>query len=77
MSRFNKLLQRIMALSRDLRFDEVRKVLEAYGYVMYSSGGSHRKFRKPGRDTITIPEESPVKQAYVVDVRDAIEREGF
>lgn len=34
MSKWDKLLTRISALSKDLRFDELRKVLESYGYVM-------------------------------------------
>ncbi len=34
MSKWDKLLTRICALSKDLRFDELRKVLESYGYVM-------------------------------------------
>ena len=32
MSKWDKLLTRICALSKDLRFDELRKVLESYGY---------------------------------------------
>ena len=34
MSKWDKLLMRICILSRDLRFDELRKVLESYGYKM-------------------------------------------
>ena len=34
MSKWDKLLARICGLSRDLRFDELRKVLESYGYEM-------------------------------------------
>lgn len=41
MSKWDKLLTRICALSKDLRFDELRKVLESYGYVMNApKGGS-------------------------------------
>ena len=36
MSRFMKLLMRIKAMSKDMRFEEVRKVLETYGYKMSS-----------------------------------------
>ena len=44
-------------MSRDLRFDELRKVLESYGYEMRqpSGGCSHCTFRKPGCAPITIP----------------------
>ena len=41
MSKWDKLLARICGLSRDLRFAELRKVLESYGYEMRQpSGGS-------------------------------------
>lgn len=48
MSKWDKLLKRIYALSKDMRFDELRKVLESYGYVMNApkSGSSHYTFRK-------------------------------
>ena len=36
MSKFDKLLERITSLSKDMRFDELRKVLESYGYTMHS-----------------------------------------
>ena len=34
MSQWDKLIMRINRLSKDLRFDELRKVLESYGYEM-------------------------------------------
>ena len=34
MSKWDKLLARICALSKDIRFGELRKVLESYGYEM-------------------------------------------
>lgn len=43
MSKWDKLITRICNLSKDLRFDELRKVLESYGYEMNvpRSGSSH------------------------------------
>ena len=35
MSKWEKLIQRILSLSKDLRFDELRKVLESCGYQMF------------------------------------------
>ena len=48
MSKWDKLLLRISTLSKDLRFDELRRVLESYGYTMHApkSGSSHYTFRK-------------------------------
>ena len=77
MSKWDKLLQRIRSLSNDLRFEEVRKILEAYGYTMKGSSGgsSHFTFRKPGCAPITIPKHEPIKKIYVEMVRDIVESE--
>lgn len=75
MSKFDKLLERITSLSKDMRFDELRKVLESYGYTMHSpkGGSSHYTFRKPGKMPITIPKHEPVKKVYVQMVKEVIE----
>ena len=76
-SSWDKLLERILSLDKNLRFDELRKVLEEYGYTMNAprSGSSHCTFRKPGRSPITIPKHEPIKRVYVSMVRDAVESE--
>ena len=38
MSQWDKLLLRVCSLSKDLRFNELRKVLERYGYKMDAPG---------------------------------------
>ena len=78
MSRWDKLIAEICALSKELRFAELRKVLESYGYTMQQphSGSSHCTFRKPGCSPITIPTHEPIKVAYVRMVKDVIESEG-
>lgn len=75
MSRFDKLLERIKSLSKDMRFEELRKVLESYGYTMNApkGGSSHYTFRKPGKMPITIPKHEPIKKVYVQIVKDVIE----
>lgn len=77
MSKWDKLLKRIYSLSKDLRFDELRKILESYGYRMSSPGGgsSHYTFRKAGCPPITIPKNEPIKKIYVELVRQVIESE--
>lgn len=74
MSKWNKLISEIKNLSKDLRFNEIKKILESYGYRMDSpsGGSSHRIFRKQGSRSLTIPENNPVKVAYVKMVRDII-----
>lgn len=77
MSQWDKLLTRIHSLSRDLRFDEFRKVLESYGYEMHAprGGSSHYTFRKPGCQPITIPKHEPIKKVYVELMRQVVESE--
>lgn len=77
MSKWDKLLARIYNLSKSLRFDELRKVLESYGYEMNSprGGSSHYTFRKAGCMPITIPKHEPVKRIYVEMVRQIVESE--
>ena len=77
MSKWDKLLERILGLANDLRFDELRKVLESYGYEMRGAGAgsSHFTFRKAGCAPITIPKHEPIKVTYVKMVRDVVESE--
>ena len=77
MSKWEKLLQKILALSKELRFEELRKVLESYGYIMQAprGGSSHYTFRKPGYTKITIPKHNPIKRVYVEMVKDVVENE--
>ena len=77
MSKWEKLIQRILSLSKDLRFDELRKVLESCGYQMFAprSGSSHYTFRKAGCMPITIPKHEPIKKVYVEMVRQIVESE--
>lgn len=77
MSKWDKLLARICRLSNDLRFDELRKVLESYGYTMDAprSGSSHYTFRKPGSQPITVPKHEPIKKVYVEMVKNIVESE--
>lgn len=79
MSKWDKLLSRILSLSKDVRFDELRKVLESYGYVMTApkGGSSHYTFRKQGRNPITIPKHEPIKKVYVEMVREIVEEESL
>lgn len=79
MSKWDKLIMRIRNLSKDLRFDELRKVLESYGYKMNTprGGSSHYSFRKPGCRPITIPKHEPIKKVYVEMVKQVVESEAM
>jgi len=77
MSQWDKLLDRVRRLSLDLRFEELKKILESYGYVMNApkGGSSHYTFRKTGYSPITLPKHKPIKKVYIEMVRDVVERE--
>lgn len=77
MSKWEKLLKRVCSLSTDVRFEELRKILEEYGYKMTapSSGSSHFTFRKDGCPSITIPKHTPIKKVYIRMVKAIIENE--
>ena len=77
MSKWDKLISRIMSLDNDMRFEELRRVLESYGYTMRTpgSGSSHCTFRKEGKNPITIPKHEPIKKIYVEMVRLVVEGE--
>lgn len=71
------MLARVRTLSKDMRFEKLRRVLEMYGYMMYApkSGSSHYTFRKPGCQPITIPKHTPINKVYVEMVKQVVESE--
>ena len=77
MSKWEKLLNKIASLSKDVRFAELKRILENYGYEgkKPGNGSSHWTFRKQGKPPITIPENEPIKLTYVRMVKDIIESE--
>ena len=77
MSKWDKLIMQICNLSKDIRFDELRKVLESYGDEMNAprSGSSHYTFRKCGCMPVTITKHEPIKKVYVEMVRQIVESE--
>ena len=77
MSRWEKLIAKILSLDKDMRFDELCRVLESYGYTMTmpKGGSSHCIFRKPNCNPITIPKHEPIKVVYVKMVKNIVESE--
>ena len=77
MSKWDKLLARLNSLSADMRFEELCKILEHYGYsaTETSGGSSHITFRKAGMMPITIPRHSPISKTYIKLVRDTVMEE--
>jgi len=66
MSRKEKLYAKIQQNPSNVRYEELRTLLEMCGYVLRpSGGGSHRWFNKPGCEPIHFPEHRPVGSVYV------------
>lgn len=77
MSKWEKLITKITSLSKDVRFKELKKILEGYGYkgTRPRSGSSHWTFRKKSSPPITIPEDNPIKLSYIKQIKDIIEND--
>ena len=74
MSKWDKLIDRVLKVEKNLRFDELANVLKRIGYTQNQpkSGSSHYTFRKPGLPPITIPKDVPVNKAYIELVREVV-----
>jgi hypothetical protein len=77
LSKWEKLIVGITALSKDVRFAELKKLLESLGYEgrKPESGSSYWTFRKQWKAPVTISENEPIKLAYIKLIKDIIESE--
>lgn len=66
MSQVAKLIQRIVRRPPDATIDDVRKLLDAYGWSLDRRRGSHVTFVKLGERSITVPvHDSKVGRRYL------------
>ena len=72
MAQWKKLIEQILRLDKNLRYEDLSKALTTIGYNSHQSSGSHVTFRKNGRMPITIPKGNPVNKAYIQLVKDAV-----
>ncbi len=75
MSQKEKLLRAIRNNPTNVRFEDLRKILESIGYTAVNRGGSHYVFAKENCETLTIPYRRPVKVIYVKHVIKLIEEQ--
>jgi len=68
MSKKDKLLKAMKNNPKDIPFEDIKKLLESYGYTCHNSGGSHFVFRKEFCEHIVIPYHKPIKAIYVKHV---------
>ena len=60
----------------NVRFAEVRKLLETHGWTLSRIRGSHHVFTKPGAGAVPIPvHHNQVKAAYVRKIQKLIAEE--
>jgi hypothetical protein len=74
LSQWDKLIQEILSLNKNLRFEDLTKALTRIGYRQNQprGGSSHYTFRKIGKTSITLPKATPMNKAYIELVRTAI-----
>lgn len=74
MSKKEKLLRQIMNLDKNLRIEEVKRLMEDFGYEGHypPSGSSHYTFRKEGRMPITVPVHGVISVEYIKQIKAAI-----
>jgi len=78
MSKHEKLIKRIFEGKSDITPDEVIAVLNKLGYKTSATGGSHRTFRKPDRQSITIVlTQNPLKPYLVEKLQETLKQEGY
>jgi predicted RNA binding protein YcfA (HicA-like mRNA interferase family) len=68
MSKKDKLIKFIKNNPKNVRFEDLKKILEDIGYMARNRGGSHYIFTKENSEPITIPYKRPVKIIYVKQV---------
>lgn len=75
--RLVKLAEDVMRNPRNVGFEELRRLLEGFGYECRQprGGSSHYVFRKPGSMPISVPRNRPVNKKYVTVVIDLLNLE--
>jgi len=77
LSKKEKLLNTIKNNPKNVRFKDLKKILEDIGYKAINRGGSHYVFTKENSESLTIPYKKPVKIIYVKQVIKIIEKESI
>ena len=72
MSQLEKTLRKLLSLPTEMRYEEIKAILERFGFVGTEVGSSHITYRKDGRMNVTIPRHGDISRVYIKMVRDAI-----
>ena len=71
MSSKDKLLKSIENNPKNVNFNDVKKLLEWFGFELANVTGSHHKF-KCGDRSIVVPYHKPIKEIYVKQILELI-----
>ena len=72
MSQLEKAIRKLLSLPKEMRYEEIKSILERFGFVGTESGSSHITFRKDGYINITIPRHGNINKVYIKMVRNVI-----
>lgn len=79
MGKLSKLIAKFLTFPPEVRFEEVRYILENFGYQEIRSKGSHHAFSNDAGDVIIIPKKGgkKVKRTYVEAVVQLLDLENW
>ncbi len=72
MSQLEKQLLKLISVPKEMRYEEIKNILERFGFIGIEVGSSHITYRKDGYPNITIPRHGNIKRMYIRLVRDVI-----
>ena len=64
MSNIDKLISKLENNPNNASFDDLKRILEHFGWELRSMRGSHHKFCKEGFKPIILPFHKPIKAYY-------------
>jgi len=78
MGKYEKLIKRIFEGKLDITPDEAVNILNRLDFKSTSISGSHRTFRKPNRQSVTIIiTQNPLKPYLMEKLQDILKQEGY
>jgi predicted RNA binding protein YcfA (HicA-like mRNA interferase family) len=79
MGKLSKLVEKILSYPPDVRFEEVKYLLEAFGYREIRSRGSHHAFENDSGDVMIIPKKggNKVKRTYLREIVKVLDLENW
>jgi len=78
MGKYEKLVKRVFEGASDITPNEAENILSKLNFKSAPTSGSHRTFRKPNRQSVTIVlTQNPLKPYLVEKIRDVLKQEGY